>query len=612
MRRLRLTRNRLVALIALVSAIVWAARVNVPALSGRIKGDEATYVAMALSVAKDGDLKFRAEDLTRFQKVFGTGPEGIFLKQTHRLDWHFQRSPPWVTATRIPVPTGQELDFGKSFAYAVAAAPFVTVLGLPGLLLFNIFLLAVCCWCAVTFCKARTGPIRATVFGLAFVLASVVPVYVAWLTTELFNVTLVFVACLFWLYKEVAPPDDHRWFRRRDLDWVSAVLLGIATFSKLTNAPLIAPIVMTALLRKRYRHATLVAGSFLLATGILFGANELIAGDWNYQGGIRKSFVRDFPFDAAGSTFESAGKPMTTEEANDQNILAPDFLFPLLKHNVVYFLVGRDAGLVPYFFPGVVIGVLWLVRWRRSTVWQWMTALACVGSALVLLVLTPASWNGGGGPVGNRYFLSIYPTMLFLLPSGAGIVSALTTAIVGLTFVGPILLHPFRSSQEVWRNPERWPLRLLPVELTLMNDLPVRLNRERGRVQVSENPEVFLYYMDSNTYFQEANGFWVAPGTTDIVIRTALPLTRLTLRLSSRVPNEVDVAIDGRSGHASLQPGDEEIIQLRPPSGVYANTSYQIVLRIRTASGFYPRQFDPSSTDTRHLGVFVKPTYEVN
>src|SRR5262249_25665368 len=158
-----------------------------------------------------------------------------------------------------------------------------------------------------------------------------------------------------------------------------------------------------------------------------------------------KSFVTHFPFDADGTSFdaETSGNLMTTNEANDQNILAPDFLIPQLKLNIPYFLVGRDAGLVPYFFPGVVIAILWLLRWRHSAVWQWLTALACAGSILALLILTPSSWNGGGGPVGNRYFLSIYPTLLFLLPAGGNLIAGLVSAAMGVTFLGAILLQPF-------------------------------------------------------------------------------------------------------------------------------------------------------------------------
>src|SRR3954452_20610249 len=50
-----------------------------------IKGDEATYVAMALSLAYDGDLAYRPEDLRRFQNLYGVGPEGVFLKEAYRL-----------------------------------------------------------------------------------------------------------------------------------------------------------------------------------------------------------------------------------------------------------------------------------------------------------------------------------------------------------------------------------------------------------------------------------------------------------------------------------------------------------------------------------------------
>ena len=65
--------------------------------------------------------------------------------------------------------------------------------------------------------------------------------------------------------------------------------------------------------------------------------------------------------------------------------------------------------------------------------------------------------------------------------------------------------------------------RLLPIELTILNDLPVHLKYERFRVPVSKDPEC-SYYMDSNTYYAEANGgFWVAPGTAEIVIRTVGP-----------------------------------------------------------------------------------------
>ena len=95
-----------------------------------------------------------------------------------------------------------------------------------------------------------------------------------------------------------------------------------------------------------------------------------------------------------------------------------------------YFLVGRDAGLVPYFFPGVLVccGSGWAAR--RAPLWQWTTALASVGAILALLVLTPYTWNGGGGPPGNRYFLELrIRRLLFLVPAGTGPGPALVAAL---------------------------------------------------------------------------------------------------------------------------------------------------------------------------------------
>ena len=44
-----------------------------------------------------------------------------------------------------------------------------------------------------------------------------------------------------------------------------------------------------------------------------------------------------------------------------------------------------------------------------------LTLLMVVGEIWAFLVLTPWTWNGDGGPPGNRYFLSTYPLMVFLL-----------------------------------------------------------------------------------------------------------------------------------------------------------------------------------------------------
>ena len=64
--------------------------------------------------------------------------------------------------------------------------------------------------------------------------------YFVQIMPEVFNFSLAFLAYFCWLYKEVASPERSprgtRWlFTRRSRSGV-AILLGIATFSKPTNA----------------------------------------------------------------------------------------------------------------------------------------------------------------------------------------------------------------------------------------------------------------------------------------------------------------------------------------------------------------------------------------
>jgi hypothetical protein len=99
----------------LAAAVVASARVDVPQRSHGLKGDEATYIAMALSLAHDHDLKFRRVDLERFERVYGSGPEGLFLKEGSRLSIGWRGGLPRIVRTsRDPA---RSLEFGKAFVY---------------------------------------------------------------------------------------------------------------------------------------------------------------------------------------------------------------------------------------------------------------------------------------------------------------------------------------------------------------------------------------------------------------------------------------------------------------------------------------------------------------
>jgi hypothetical protein len=212
-----------------------ALTVDFPRAAVGFKSDEATYYMMAYSLTEDGDLAYTRQDLARVWREFPGGPAGVFLKKGHTL-------------RGAPDPDPTRLYYGKSFIYPLAAAPFVKLFGTNGFLVLHAILLALVVLCGYLFLHARSGPVVSAVLASGFVMASIVPVYFVWLMPEVFNFSLVFLAYFCWLYKAVAraelSPRGTNWLFTGRSDVVAAVLLGIATFSKVTNAALFAPVLL--------------------------------------------------------------------------------------------------------------------------------------------------------------------------------------------------------------------------------------------------------------------------------------------------------------------------------------------------------------------------------
>lgn len=598
----------------LAVACLWAALTVDPVRTGfGIKGDEATYAAMALSAAYDGDLSFERKDLERFWAVYQCGPDGIFLKRGKMLRLKVVPKPPFVRFVWWADAPGDKLYFGKAYIHALVAAPFVRLLGLNGLLVLNVLLLAGIVLCGYRFARARAPGPAAMTFTLAFFGASIVPIYLVWFTPEVFNLALVFYAYFLWLYKEVAPPAEGRFARfmmGRGSDVAAAVLLGMATFSKPLNILLAGPFVLLLWWRRRFLAGLAVGVVFVAAVGGLFAGNAAISGEFNYQGGDhRKAFYTWFPFENKDATFESArgGYQMVTNDADTQSVFESGIFWPRLARNVCYFVLGRHAGFLPYFFPGVVVLALW--AWRRSEIqsWQVLTLVAVAASTLAVLVMMPYTWAGGGGPPGNRYFLNFYPALFFLVPSIGSVRPAFAAWIGGMLFTAQSIVNPFMVAKQPWINVDHGAARMLPVELTMVNDLPINLDRFRCRLPVGSNPTLSLYLIDENVYAPEPAGVWVhGQRRGDLLIRTTVPLAQLRVTLSSPIPNSVWLCLEGRSATVNLEPGRPVDVAMSSNGGVYADRGYGFVLSVKTSSGFVPMNTNAGSQDNRYLGVLMR------
>jgi hypothetical protein len=618
-----------VSLGLLISLLAFAATVDFPKAAQGFKGDEATYYSLAHSLARDFDFAFERQDLIRIWEEY-PGPEGIFLKRGKVTSLRRSASFPFLRWRKADDPVRTRLYYAKSYIYPLAAAPFVLWFGTNGFLVLHALLLSLDLFAACTFLTAVARSERAAVaYACVFLAASVVPVHVVWLIPELFNFSVVLYAFFLWSYKEVAgDPSPARWsrfLRGRGSDYAAALLIGVVTFSKPTHAVLMLPLCAMAILRRQWWRASAMALAWVVMTGALYAGNAAVSGEFNYQGGDRKTFYSytGFPFANDRETFESINPSELREAVLPAGVLLNRHTLTVFRHNLVYFVLGRFSGLVPYFFPGVVSLLLFLVTPRRQA-WQWLIVATLVVAVVTLLLLTPFTYSGGGGPVGNRYFLSFYPLFLFLTPAVGGFGGTLVALAVGALFTAKIVANPFYSSFNPGEHAKAGPLRWLPIELTLLNDLPVAAHAERSKRPLGGAPPVLAYFPDDNAYAPEGDSFWVkGKQKTEVILRAPVEaagnrlfVTKAITSLGIEIqnggrPDRVTVSTGRESRTLVMQPAEVVRLTLAVEDGVPYHrqeqpTSFVYVVSITTTSGFVPFLEAPGASDSRFLGARIR------
>jgi hypothetical protein len=600
----------------LLVALAAAISIDFVRASYGIKSDEATYAAMTLSVAYDHDLTWERNDLERFVGLYQQGPEGIFLKRGKRLRIRTSSRPPFIEVTKSSDVRNDRLYYGKAMVYGLVAAPFVRLFGMNGIPVLHVLLIAVVCACGYWFLSATSPPAAALAFTLAFVGVSVVPIYGIFVMPDLLNFALVFVAYFLWLYKEVG--DRSRLLLGDWSDLLAAVLLATATYSKPTNGPIIAPLVALMLWRRQSRRAVVTAVVFVAVVGAWFGANALVTGEFNYQGGDRKTFYGSFPFEATGrDIWNEKAELVTTNDSDAENVLEPAGLANRLAHNIEYFFVGRHFGFVPYFFPGFVALLIWAGSRERFEPWRVLVVAGGAGATFLLLLFLPYTWSGGGGPPGNRYFLSLYPVLFFVVPQVRSWHALLAIA-GGALFTAKILVNPFVSAKNTWEIAQRGLARRLPVELTMANDLPVMLEQPpRGHIPYGGGPTgVLLYFLDAHAFPPEPVGtapdgstiwgMWISgSGRAEIIVRAAFPIHHLEIEAQSPIRTEVVLTLGTAPVSRTIIPKQVARFDLEA-SGVEGLNDYNYLLTARSTQGFIPHLVDPNSRDDRNLGVQIR------
>ena len=384
------------------------------------------------------------------------------------------------------------------------------------------------------------------------------------------------------------------------------------------TAPLVLPLVLLPWSRRQWWHGLLTGAVSVAAAATLFAANALITGEFNYQGGDRRQFVtapydpanppprtKGFPFDIPDALWGVRGELVATDDLGAQDSLKPSEIVRLLRINIPYFLLGRHFGFVPYFFPGLVAVLAWLVSGSRFERWRVLVFLSAAIATLVQLVIFPYAWSGGGGPPGNRYFMSIYPAIFFLTPPLATATPALIAWVGGALFTAKMLVNPFVSAKNPWQIVERGFARRLPPELIMANDLPQRLAQPlRAFIQYGHDPSVKLYFLDQHAFPPEPDGIWIAgSGRAEIIVRADQPLHHFVITASSPIRTNFRVSAGAAPANVSIEPGVSQTFEVAAEGVKGYNNMHFYLLSARSSEGFTPRLSDPTSRDDRNLGV---------
>jgi hypothetical protein len=411
-------------------------------------GDETTYLMQAESLAWDGDLRFDAEDLDRFRERRGHLPEVILQSGDG----------------------GARIAYGKPFFYALTIAPLVRVLGERGATLTNAIVLAIAALLSA-WALVKQGSAWGPLWIAVAVFASVAFGHVYWIHPDLFLMACA-AAGLALAHLLRAPPavrDRERRATTSAAMWsIAGALLVLPGAWRPPYLLLLVPglhLAAGGADRSRRARSTIafVAGAALIAL-LCLGGQELVSGNWSPYGGERRGFSAlegfpgvDFPASEWSQRVQDKGNNSWLEEGTLQVSESAS----LAGWNLLYLLVGRTVGLIPYFLPAMV-GPLR----RRSTRSVRLEMLVGLVVPLAFMMVRPFNFYGGSGAVANRYFLPVFPLFWF---GGAGFLRCLATTVLAAPFVLPLWLAPAQYpivAGEGYRYVGEAARRLLPVETT--------------------------------------------------------------------------------------------------------------------------------------------------
>ncbi len=441
-----------------------------------VTGDEGTYMAMAESLARDGDLLFASADRARLEAAASEGERVLILQRT-----------------------GRGITYSKPLLYPLLASPFSRLLGRYGPIALNALALAGALWLTLLYLRRLPGHDRRLTL-VTFIGASALLPYFAWRMSDALLVSFTLAGLVLGLaaVRKSADPllDFTPFFDGKLAPLLGGALLGFAAMMRYPNA-LLAVAACGALLWSghRRRAAYLLLGAALAALLTVWLTIQLTGAPDPYRT-ARATFSPEVGYPDGADSSVARRQLGGTELATVR--LRTEPRPRVVAYSSLYFLAGRHTGVLLYFPAALVFALLALRRPDRVAV---ALLAAVAGIALFYLLFLPHNYFGGGAAIGNRYFLAAYPALLVaqrelprprwlivpwliaLLALGSAIVSVRRTRLAERTsqshaHAGLFRLLPFESTlQSIEGSKERFWLHEWGWEMLRFNDPFQRLGQ---------------------------------------------------------------------------------------------------------------------------------------
>ncbi len=536
---------RYVFLALALALVLFPATVAKPGQPMTLRSDEPAYYLMALSLARDCDLRCDLQDIQRLA-----------------VEYPYQLVDNLIL---MSADGWKSVYFGKPWLISLIAAPATAAFGAGGFVATNMALLLLSIWLGALYLRRFNPEWLALLFSAGFFVLSNAWVYVFWLHTEVLCIAAITASLYLGLTPANGSPALSRFGRAWSRIWNESTrpaFSGAAIVVAAYNKPVLGLLGFAALYVAARGRGMRGAASWLsgaVVTGLLLcGISLALTPTASAYLGAERQGVRVETFDRMPDLPEPTPPDPNAGPRNAWNwIFRTPEIDRRLPENLGYFFVGRHTGLFPYA-PFTLVALLLFLAFERRSKERWILAASLAGVALFFLTLIPFNWHGGGGFVGNRYFVNALPGFLFLVTRIAPNWLALAGFALGGLFVGPLVFSPYGAivpSPTLQAHVRNRPFQWLPLEMTIRSQIPgYRGYGGAGGVYILGRDDVFRPVGDA---------LWVAGGVpVELVVQSTAPLVRPVFQVATiTAPNRVRLDL----GSAHLEPHFQTI---EPPGNL--------------------------------------------